>query len=167
MTLIKLNKKTIETYGSPLEINSAAPSFTLIRSNLSEATLESFSNKLKVLNIFPSIDTPTCSLSVKQFNEQINSDQCHLLNISADLPFAYQRFCKGEQFNKTELFSCFRSTFSQDYRVMITTGLLKGLCARVVYVLSRENKIIYSQVIEEITNEPNYKEVINFLLQNN
>ena len=118
MTLIKLQGKTIETTGSLPKLGSEAPSFSLVNQDLKESNLEDFKDKPKILNIFPSIDTPVCSLSVKKFIKELQEHSIYLLNISADLPFALKRFCLGENLNENQtLLSCFRSTFSQDYHV--------------------------------------------------
>lgn len=142
-------------------IGSKAPSFTLIRGDLSEATLETFSQKKKVLNIFPSLDTGVCALSVKAFNKEVSaSKNTVVLHISLDLPFAQGRFCGVEGIKDSEALSAFRSSFAKDYGVEILDGPLRGLCARAVLILDEENRVIYQELIPEITQEPDYAKAL-------
>lgn len=144
--------------GNPIETNGTlpkgrAPDFTLVRQNLSEVTLKDYQGKKKILNIFPSLDTATCSLSVKTFNEKAD---CLVLHISKDLPFAQKRFCGAEGLDHVETLSAFRSSFAKDYGLEITTGPLKGLCSRAVIVIDEQDNVIYTEQVPEITQEPNY-----------
>jgi thiol peroxidase len=156
---------TVTLKGTPFKTNSElpkvgakAPDFKLVRNDLSEVSLASFGSKKKVLSIFPSIDTPTCATSVRQFNQQAASvPHTVILNISLDLPFAQKRFCGAEGITNCETLSAFRSQFASDYGVRLQEGPLLGLTARAVIVLDEDNKVLYTELVPEIANEPNYK----------
>ena len=128
--------------------------------------LESYSGKKKILNIFPSVDTPTCALSVKRFNDEAaNLNNTVVLCISADLPFAQKRFCGAEKTEAVETLSAFRniSQFSNDYGVAIEDSSLQGLTSRAVIVLNESNEVIHSELVSEITEEPNYDAALSVL----
>lgn len=134
-----------------------APAFELVRQDLSSATLDTFSGKKKVLNIFPSIDTGVCATSVRTFNEKASGkDDVVVLNISADLPFAAKRFCGAEGLEGVETLSAFRSSFIEDYGVKMVDGPLMGLAARAVVVLNESDEIVHTELVPEIGQEPNY-----------
>lgn len=157
---------TVNLKGSPVEIGGnfpqkgqAVPDFNLADKSRADVTLENFAGKRKVLNIFPSIDTPTCATSVRTFNQKAASlGNTIVLCISADLPFAQNRFCAAEGIENVTTLSTFRNTakFAGDYGVAIKTGSLAGLTARAVIVLDENNKVLHSELVSEITNEPNY-----------
>ncbi len=158
MAKITLGGKPSNTSGNLPTPGSQAPDFKLVRGDLSEATLESFGNKKKVLNIFPSIDTPTCATSVRKFNEKAASlSNTVVLNISADLPFAQSRFCGAEGIENSESLSTFRSSFAKDYGLEIVDGPLAGLCSRAVVVLDEKNRVLHAQQVQEIAHEPDYE----------
>jgi thiol peroxidase len=164
MAKITLKGNVINTVGNLPAKGSAAADFKLTNSSLAEVSLSSYSGKKKVLNIFPSIDTATCALSVRKFNQEAASlAGTVVLNISADLPFAQKRFCAAEGIANTESLSTFRSSFAKDYGLAISDGPLAGLCSRAVLVLDQENRIIYSEQVSEIANEPNYAAAIQAL----
>lgn len=164
MTEIKLKGKPINTNGSLPKKGSKASDFVLVKQDLSEASLNSYGKKKKVLNIFPSLDTGTCALSVKQFYKQLpNTKELVVLNISKDLPFAQQRFCSAEGLNNVESLSAFRGSFAKDYGLEIVDGPLKGLCSRAVIVLDENNQVIYTEQVAEIAQEPNYGAVLSVL----
>lgn len=157
MTTITFKKNPIETVGILPKVGSQAPDFTLVRGDLSEAHLSDFPKQWKILNIFPSLDTGVCSLSVKQFNQQIaDYPNVVVLNISKDLPFAQARFCKAENITHADTLSAFRSPFAKDYGLEIKTGGLTGLCSRAVIVLDENNKVVYVEQVPEIAQEPDY-----------
>jgi thiol peroxidase len=146
----------IQTSGELPQKGDAAPQFSLVKADMSEVSLGSISGK-KVLNIFPSIDTPVCATSVRTFNKKAAERAgVHVLNISADLPFAHKRFCAAEGLDKVETLSTFRSSFARDYGVQMTSGPLAGLCARAVVVVDENNRVVYSELVPEIEQEPNY-----------
>ena len=125
---------------------------------MSDVTLASFAGKRKILNIFPSIDTPTCATSVCQFNAKANAlPNTVILCISADLPFAQARFCGAEGLDKVQTLSTMRGReFMDAYGVAIKTGPLTGVTARAVVVLDENDRVLYSELVGEIANEPDY-----------
>jgi thiol peroxidase len=132
--------------------------------DLSDVGLSAFAGKKKVLNIFPSIDTGTCAMSVRHFNrDAANVKNTVILNISSDLPFAQKRFCGAEGINSAETLSTFRSSFSADYGLEIKDGPMMGLCSRVVIVLDEQNKVLYTEQVSDIVNEPNYDAALKAL----
>lgn len=155
MATITLKGNPIHTAGELPGQGSAAPDFSLLRGDLSRATLASFSGK-KILNIFPSIDTPVCATSVRKFNKLASDKGVTVLNISEDLPFAQKRFCGAEGIEKCETLSAFRSSFGKDWGLEIKDGPLAGLTARAVVVLDESNKIVHAELVPEIAQEPNY-----------
>lgn len=162
MTTITFKGNNVETSGELPAIGDAAPDFSLYKADLSQAALTDYSGSRLVLNIFPSIDTPTCATSVRQFNERASSmPNTHVLCVSADLPFALGRFCGAEGIEKVETASVYRSPeFGQDYGVYMPEGLLGGLLARAVVVVDETGKVIHSEMVPEIAQEPDYDAAI-------
>ena len=151
--------------GNPISIagkfpqkGDSAPAFSLVAKDLSDTALASFAGKRKILNIFPSIDTPTCAMSVRQFNAKASAlPNAVVLCISADLPFAQARFCGAEGLDNVVTLSTLRGReFIEAYGVAITSGPLAGLTARAVVVLDENDKVIHSELVSEIKNEPDY-----------
>ncbi len=151
--------------GNPVQLNGsfpktgqAAPAFSLVSKDLQDITLASFGNKRKVLNIVPSLDTPTCQASERRFNQLAgNLTNAVVITISADLPFAMARFCSSEGLNNVVNLSTMRGReFLRNYGVEITSGVLAGLAARAVIVLDGNNVVRYTELVSEIKNEPNY-----------
>jgi len=158
-----LKGNPVPTSGELPPVGAQAPDFSLTKQDLSEATLESYGSKKKILNIFPSIDTGICAKSVKTFDEKVaGHDDLVVLNISADLPFAAKRFC-GQENVQSDTLSSFRSTFAEDYGVELAGGPMKGLCARAVVALDAENKIVHTELVPEITTEPDYDAALSAL----
>ncbi|AQS37224.1 thiol peroxidase (atypical 2-Cys peroxiredoxin) [Shewanella psychrophila] len=160
---------SITFQGSPVSVSGTlpqtrqiAPNFTLCAADLSDITLESLKGQKVVLNIFLSIDTPVCASSVRTFNEKASAlDNVTVLCISADLPFATDRFCGAEGIEGVKTASCFRSpSFTEDYGVNLNQGALKGLATRAVLVVNEEGIIVHSELVSEITEEPNYEAAI-------
>lgn len=161
MATITLKGNPIHTCGDLPKVGSAAPALTLTGQDLKEVTLESFAGKRKVLNIFPSVDTPVCALSVKNFvTKAAAKPNTVVLNISADLPFAQKRFCAAEGVEGAVTLSCFRSNFAKDWGVQITDSGLAGLCSRAVVVLDDHNQVIYTEQVPEIAQEPAYDKAL-------
>ncbi len=135
-----------------------APAFSLVGKDLGNVGLEKYAGKRKILNIFPSIDTPTCAMSVRQFNSKANGlANTVVLCISADLPFAQARFCGAEGLENVVTLSTMRGRkFLQDYGVAIADGPLEGLTARAVVVVDESDKVLHSEMVAEIKNEPDY-----------
>ncbi|MDK2857778.1 MAG: thioredoxin-dependent peroxiredoxin [Verrucomicrobiota bacterium] len=157
MARITLKGSPIQTVGELPAKGSAAPDFTLVKQDLSETALADYKGKRLVLNIFPSIDTEVCATSVRKFNEKAASlENTVLLCISADLPFAQGRFCGAAGIENVVTASTFRSTFGDDYGVTMTTGPLAGLLSRAVVVIDETGKVIYTEQVPEIAQEPDY-----------
>jgi thiol peroxidase len=157
MADIALKGNLIHTCGSIPKPGTRVPDFKLTRSDLVDVGLEDYPGLRKVLNIFPSVDTPVCALSVRAFNERAAAiEDVVVLNISADLPFAHKRFCAVEGIEGVVSLSCFRSTFPTDYGLRIVDGPLKGLCSRVVLVLDATNRVLHAEQVPEIVQEPDY-----------
>lgn len=158
MATITLKGNPFHTSGELPKKGATVPEFKLTKLDLSEVSLSSYAGKKKVLNIFPSVDTPTCAMSVRHFNKDAGTvKNTVVLNISADLPFAQKRFCGAEGITTADTLSTFRSSFSKDYGLQITDGPLAGLCSRCVIVLDEQNKVLYSEQVAETANEPNYE----------
>ena len=158
MAEIKVGGNPAKTIGSLPAIGRTAPPFKLVKTDLSEATLADFSGKNIILNIFPSLDTSVCAASVRRFNKEAgDSPNTVVLCISADLPFAHQRFCELEGINDVIPLSVFRSPeFGRDYGVTFISGPLTGLLARAVVIIDRSGKVSYTEQVPEITQEPDY-----------
>jgi len=161
MTTITLKGTPVETSGDLPAVGSTAPDFTVTAPDLKDFTLASLGTQKKVLNIFPSIDTGVCALSVRRFNaEAAAHPEVIVLNLSADLPFAHRRFCGAEGIDKARNASTFRSSFAVDYGLQIAAGGMAGLASRVVIVLDGHNTVIYAEQVPEIAQEPDYAAAI-------
>jgi thioredoxin-dependent peroxiredoxin len=156
---------TVTLKGNPVNLagklpgkNETAPPFSLTGKDLSDVSLVNWAGKRKVLNIVPSLDTPTCQQSTRVFNQKASAMRnSAVLVISADLPFAMSRFCGAEGLSNVITLSTFRNRdFHQKYGVDITDGPLKGLTARAVVVLDENNRVLHSQLVPEISQEPDY-----------
>ncbi|SDL62005.1 thiol peroxidase [Chryseobacterium taihuense] len=161
MSKITLKGNEVNTIGNLPEVGFTIRDFALVDAGLNVKTLENFEGKKKVFNIFPSIDTPTCASSARKFNEQASAlDNTVVINVSRDLPFALGRFCAAEGLNNVETLSDFRSSFGDDYEVTITDSPMKGLLSRAVIVTDENNKVVYTEQVSEIADEPNYDAVL-------
>ncbi len=165
MATIKIKGQPVKTIGELPKPGSKAPDFTLTKTDLSDTTLTDYTGKIVVLNIFPSVDTPVCSASVRRFNQEISSyPNAVVICASLDLPFAHSRFCEAEGLKDVIPVSEFRDKdFGNTYGVRIIEGPLTGLLARAVVVIDEKGEIIYSKMVEELTTEPEYEEVIAVL----
>lgn len=165
MATITLKGNPIETSGTLPAIGAPAPAFNLTRTDLSSCTQDDFSGKTIVLNIFPSVDTSVCAASVRRFNaEAILQKDTVVLCISADLPFAHKRFCEADGLDNVIPLSVFRSpSFGLDYGVTITTGPLAGLLARAIVIINPDGKVIYTEQVPEIGQEPDYHKALSVL----
>lgn len=165
-TTITLKGNEVHTIGTLPSVGTTVKDFALVDSGLAVKTLETFEGKKKVFNIFPSIDTPTCAASSRKFNEEASKlDNTVVINVSRDLPFALGRFCAAEGLNNVETLSDFRSSFGDDYEVTITDSPLKGLLSRAVIVTDENNKVVYTEQVSEIADEPNYDAALAALNQ--
>lgn len=158
MSQVTLKGNPVRVDGNLPQVGSQAPAFRLVGSDLSDRTLADFAGKRKVLNIFPSVDTPTCATSVRKFNQEAgNLDNTVVLCVSADLPFAQKRFCASEGLDNVVNLSMLRGReFLEDYGVAIAEGPLAGLAARAVVVLDEHDKILHRELVAEIADEPDY-----------
>ena len=154
----------INTSGELPEVGNQAPDFTLVNGRLEDVSLKTYAGKKKILNIVPSLDTPVCAASARAFNEK--ADRCEntiILMVSADLPFAQGRFCEAEGLKEVTPVSTFRSSFAKDYGVHIMDSMLAGLTARAVVIIDENDRIIYTELVTEITHEPNYDEALSVI----
>ena len=165
MAEITLQGNKINTNGDVPKVGSAAPDFVLVDSDLNDISLSNYDGKNIILNIIPSLDTPVCQKSTKIFNEKASSlSDVVVLAVSADLPFAMKRFCSAESIESVKPMSMMRSrNFAKDYGVLLVDGPLSGSTARAVVVIDKDKKIIHSELVQEIANEPNYEAALNSL----
>jgi thiol peroxidase len=165
MATITLKGNQIHTVGNLPAIGSIAPDFKFTKTDLSDVDLKSFAGKRVVLNIFPSLDTGVCASSVRKFNkEAAGLNNTVILAISKDLPFAHNRFCTVEGIDKVIPASLLRNDkFATDYGVLIADGPMAGLLSRAVVVLDEHGKVIYTEQVPEITQEPDYEKALKVL----
>ncbi|MGS2719088.1 thiol peroxidase [Paraglaciecola aestuariivivens] len=157
MATVTLKGNAFNTLGALPKVGDNAPDFSLVKVDLSSISLQDFSGKKLVLNIFPSVDTDVCATSIRTFNKEASElDNTHILCVSADLPFAAARFCGAEGIENVATGSSFRSTFGQDYGVEFADGPLAGLLSRSVVVINEQGKVVYTEQVPETTDEPNY-----------
>jgi len=158
MATVTLGGNPINLAGEFPKAGSAAPAFSLVGTDLKDLSLKDFAGKRKVLNIVPSLDTPTCATSTRKFNEQAGSvENTVVLVISADLPFAMKRFCETEGLKNVTSLSTMRGReFLKSYGVQIESGPLAGVAARAVVVIDENDKVVYSELVSEIKEEPKY-----------
>lgn len=166
MSTITLGGDNIETNGSLPAIGEQAPDFNLLDQELNSKSLADFKGSRVIMNIFPSIDTDVCATSVRKFNEKATGlNNTKVLSISKDLPFAQKRFVNDENLNNVTNLSDFRDgSFGENYGVEMTTGALRGLLSRAVLVLDEQGKVVYSQQVQEIGEEPDYLAALKPLL---
>lgn len=162
MSSVTLEGEPLNVGGHFPQVGETARSFMLVNKDLVDVSLSEFAGKRKVLSIVPSIDTPVCATSTRVFNQRASEmDNTVVLVISADLPFAQSRFCGAEGLNDVIMLSTMRGRdFHKDYGVMITEPPLSGLMARAVVILDENDKVIYSELVPEITQEPDYDAAI-------
>ena len=157
MAQITFKGAPIKTCGELPAKNSRAPDFTLVKQDLSDAELSAYKGKRLILNIFPSIDTGVCAVSVRKFNEKAAAlTNTVVLCVSMDLPFAQGRFCGAEGIKNVVTASAFRSSFGEHYGVTIAEGPLAGLLSRAVVIINEAGQVIYTEQVPEIAQEPNY-----------
>ena len=158
MANITLKGNPFHTSGELPAVGASAPNFRLVSADLQDVTLETYKGKTKVLNIVPSLDTPVCAVSARKFNEKAASIRdAVVLVVSADLPFAMKRVCSTEGLHNVLPLSMMRGrNFAKEYGTLITDGPLEGISARAVVVIDANDKVVYSQLVTEIGDEPNY-----------
>ena len=149
MATVTLHGDTINTSGELPAVGSEAPDFHLVDGKLGDVRLADYSGKQLILNIVPSLDTPTCAISTKKFNEKATGrDDFVVLVVSADLPFAQGRFCSAEGIENVATLSMMRTrAFAKDYGVLITDGPLAGITARAIVVIGADGKVLYTQLV--------------------
>lgn len=159
MAQTKLKGNAVNTVGDLPAVGRAAPAFTATGTDLSDVSLADHAGKRVILNIFPSIDTGICAASARRFNEEAGKlDNTVVLCVSADLPFAHGRFCEAEGLKDVLPLSVFRApAFGQDYGVTMASGPLTGLLARAVVVIGADGNVAYTELVPEITQEPDYE----------
>jgi thioredoxin-dependent peroxiredoxin len=163
MAQTKLGETVVNLNGNLPPVGSEAPDFTMTGIDLKEVQLRDFIGKNIVLNIFPSIDTRVCAMSVREFNKRAASlPETVVINISKDLPYAFRRFCGAEGIDKVVSLSDFRDKgFSKNYGVEMMDSVMEGLFARCIVVIDKQGKIAYTELVPVIGNEPNYDEALN------
>lgn len=163
MAKVTLKGNEVNTNSNIVEVGSSAPNFVLVDSELNDVNLENFSGKNKILSIVPSLDTPVCQKSTKIFNEKVNElDDTVMLIVSSDLPFAMKRFCTSESLENVIPVSMMRSrNFAKDYGVLLIDGPLSGITTRAIVTISKDNKILHSELVSEIADEPNYQAALD------
>lgn len=164
MATITFQSKPLNTNGELPAVGSDAPALTLTSRELVDVTLATYVGKRKVLNIVPSLDTPTCAASTRKFNQKAGHlDNTVVLVVSADLPFAQNRFCETEDLKNVIPLSTFRSSFANDYGVNIVDTFLAGLTARAIVVIDENDRVIYTQLVTEVVDEPDYESALAVL----
>lgn len=156
MAKITLRGNPANTVGELPAVGSPAPDFTLTGTDLAAVSSDQFRDKPLVLNIFPSIDTPVCAMSVRTFNERAAGDGLAVLCVSKDLPFAQKRFCGAEGIENVVTASAFRDSFGEDYGITIVDGPMAGLLGRAVVVVGADGNVLYAELVPEIASEPDY-----------
>ncbi|GGF72685.1 thiol peroxidase [Wenyingzhuangia marina] len=158
MANITLKSNPITTIGNLPVIGTKAPNFTLRNTDLSEVSLSDFEGQNLILNIFPSVDTGTCAMSVRTFNKQASElENTKVLCISRDLPFAHARFCGAEGIENVLSLSDISGKFGKDYEVTFANGPLEGLLSRSIVVINTQGEVTYTEQVSETTSEPNYE----------
>jgi thiol peroxidase len=152
----------VHTNGDLPAVGSRAPDFRLTDADLKDLSLADFRGKKKLLNIFPSIDTPTCAMSTRKFNEHAKQHaDAVIIMVSADLPFAQKRFCSAENTTSVKTLSMMRDrNFAKDYGVQLQDGLYQGITARAIVVIDENDKVVYTELVPEIRQEPDYEKAL-------
>ncbi|UUD64418.1 thiol peroxidase [Pseudomonas seleniipraecipitans] len=165
MAQVTLRGNPVQVDGQLPQVGQQAPVFNLVGAGLADVSLSSLAGKRKVLNIFPSVDTPTCATSVRKFNTEASKlDNTAVLCVSADLPFAQARFCGAEGLENVINLSTMRGAeFLKDYGVALSSGPLAGVAARAVVVLDEHDKVLHSELVAEIGSEPDYEAALAVL----
>ena len=162
MATITLKNNPIHTNGELPAVGGVAPDFHLVDKDLNDVRLADYQGKKKIINIVPSLDTSVCATSARKFNEYVKGrNDLVVLTVSADLPFAQGRFCQSESINNVITLSMMRSrNFAKDYGVLIQDGPLAGITARAIVVLDENDKVLYTELVPEIAQEPNYDKAL-------
>ena len=163
MAKITLKGNEVNTNSDIVSQGSDAPDFILVNSDLQDVNLSSFDGKNKILSIVPSLDTPVCQKSTLVFNEKAAGlEDTVMLIVSSDLPFAMKRFCTNESLDNVMPVSMMRSrNFAKDYGVLLVDGPLSGITTRAIVTISKDNKVLHSELVTEIADEPNYQAALD------
>ena len=163
MAKITLKGNEVNTNSDIVSQGSDAPDFILVNSDLQDVNLSSFDGKNKILSIVPSLDTPVCQKSTLMFNEKVAGlEDTVMLIVSSDLPFAMKRFCTNESLDNVMPVSMMRSrNFAKDYGVLLVDGPLSGITTRAIVTISKDNKVLHSELVTEIADEPNYQAALD------
>ena len=163
MAKITLKGNEVNTNSDIVSQGSDAPDFILVNSDLKDVNLSSFDGKNKILSIVPSLDTPVCQKSTLVFNEKVAGlEDTVMLIVSSDLPFAMKRFCTNESLDNVMPVSMMRSrNFAKDYGVLLVDGPLSGITTRAIVTISKDNKVLHSELVTEIADEPNYQAALD------
>ena len=166
MATVTLKGNNINTLGNLPEVGTKAPDFKLTKTDLLDVTLKDYEGSKLILNIFHSIDTGTCAQSVRQFNIDVTEiENTKVLCISRDLPFAHSRFCGAEGIKNIEMLSEMRDNqFGLDYGILYIDGPIQGLIARSIVVIDEKGKVLHTEQVQEVVEEPNYKAALHALL---
>ena len=167
MAKVTFKDNEINTIGNLPSVGDTAPDFLLSKTDLSDITVKDFKGKRVVINIFPSIETPVCSMSVKRFNAEVEKlENTEILCVSKDLPFAHARFNAEEEIkNVISVCELRDQSFGENYGVRIIDGPLAGLFARALVVLDENSKVVFTQLVPEISQEPDYDSVLKLVRQ--
>lgn len=161
MATITFQGNPLHTSGELPVVGEKAPEFRLVNGKLKDVALANYAGKRKIMNIVPSLDTPVCAASTRKFNEKASRlDNTVVLVVSADLPFAQARFCESEGLKNVIPLSTFRSSFADDYGVNITDTILAGLTARAIVIIDENDTVIYTELVSEVANEPDYESAL-------
>jgi thioredoxin-dependent peroxiredoxin len=164
MAEVTLGGNPVHTIGNLPEIGTAAPDFSVTGIDLAQITRADLEGKKVVLNIFPSVDTPTCATSVRTFNAKASAlENTVVLCVSADLPFAQKRFCGSEGLDNVQTGSSFRSNFGEQFGVSLVDSRMEGLLARAVVVLDETGTVVHTELVPEIAHEPDYDAALTAL----
>ena len=163
MAKITLKGNEVNTNSDIVSQGLDAPDFILVNSDLQDVNLSSFDGKKKILSIVPSLDTPVCQKSTLVFNEKVAGlEDTVMLIVSSDLPFAMKRFCTNESLDNVMPVSMMRSrNFAKDYGVLLVDGPLSGITTRAIVTISKDNKVLHSELVTEIADEPNYQAALD------
>ena len=163
-TQVTLAGNPVSIHSAPPALGHQLPAFRLVDADLQEVSADNYKDKTLLLNIFPSLDTDTCAQSVRRFNQEAAArPNLVVLCISADLPFAQKRFCETEGITNVVALSAYRASLGEDFGIRITSGPLTGLLARTVLIADPQRKVLYAELVSEITAEPNYAQALNAL----
>lgn len=164
MAHVTLRGNPVSTIGELPAVGSKVPPFSITKSDLSEMTNADLLGQRTILNIYPSIDTPTCATSTRKFNQLASSlDNATVICVSADLPFAQRRFCGAEGLKNVQTASTFRSDFGNTFGATLVDGAMRGVLARAIVVVDESGVVTYTELVGEIADEPNYEAAINAL----